>query len=61
MMTLAEAAAELRIDASTLRHQIRNGRLRARMLGRDWLVTRQELERYRKLSLGKPGRRAACR
>jgi excisionase family DNA binding protein len=47
-MTLIEAAALLGLDASTLRHQIRNGKLRAEKIGRDWHVTPDEVERYRR-------------
>lgn len=46
-MTLNEAAAALGVAASTLRHQIRNGKLKARKVGRDWHVTAREVERYR--------------
>lgn len=58
-MTLAEAAALLGVTAGSLRHQIANGSLRATKRGRDWWVTRPEVERYRRESLGRPGRRAA--
>lgn len=56
-MTLTEAAALLGLDPSTLRWQIRNRRLRARKLGRDWHITPAEVERYRRESLGtrRPG------
>ena len=56
-MTLPEAAALLGVTAATLRQQIANGRLRAAKRGRDWWVARQEVERYRAESLGKPGHR----
>lgn len=46
-MTLTEAAAALGVSPSTLRWQIRNGKLRAVKRGRDWWVTKQEVERYR--------------
>ena len=55
-MTLNEAAASLDRDASTLRHQIRNGRLRATKIGPVWTVTPAEVERYRLTKLGRPGR-----
>jgi len=57
-MTLVEAAAVLGVAPATLRSQIRFGRLRARKLGRDWHVTKGEIERYRAASLGRPGRHA---
>ncbi len=56
-MTTKEAAAILGVTAATLRQQIANGRLRATKLGRDWSLTRREVERYRESSLGRPGRR----
>jgi excisionase family DNA binding protein len=45
-MTLTEAAELLGVDASTLRHQIANGKLKARKVGRDWHVTPAEVKRY---------------
>jgi excisionase family DNA binding protein len=56
MLTLTEAAAELGISAATLRHQVQGGRLAARLFGKTYVITTQELERYRATSLGKPGR-----
>ncbi|HUW16904.1 MAG TPA: helix-turn-helix domain-containing protein [Actinomycetes bacterium] len=56
-MTLTEAAADLGLDPSTLRHQIANGALHARKHGRDWWVTNSEVERYRREVLGQVGRR----
>jgi excisionase family DNA binding protein len=58
MITLVEAAARLGLAPATLRHQAETGRLAAVKLGRDWLVTDAEVERYRATSLGRPGRRA---
>jgi len=49
-MTLTEAAALLGVTAATLRQQIAHGKLRARKVGRDWTVTRREVERYRQES-----------
>lgn len=46
-MTLTDAAALLGVSAATLRQQIANGRLKGRKVGRDWTVTRREVERYR--------------
>jgi excisionase family DNA binding protein len=48
MQTLAEAAASLGVASSTLRHQIRLGKLRAVKQGRDWYVLPGEVERYRR-------------
>jgi excisionase family DNA binding protein len=57
-LTLAEAAARLGLSASTLRNQVHNGRLRAELIGKTWIVTEAEVERYERESLGRPGRRA---
>ena len=54
--TIAEAAERLGLSVSTVRHQAQAGRLRASKVGRDWLVSEREIERYRAESLGKPGR-----
>ena len=56
MLTLTEAAAELGISAATLRHQVQGGSLAARLFGKTYVITTDELERYRATSLGKPGR-----
>ena len=56
MLTLTEAAAQLGLAASTLRHQVQAGRLRARLIGKTYVVTAREVERYRAERLGKPGR-----
>jgi excisionase family DNA binding protein len=45
-VTLTEAAAILGLAPNTLRHQIRNRKLRARKMGRGWYVTAEEVERY---------------
>src|SRR5438132_3386475 len=55
-LTLTEAARSLGIAASTLRHQVREGRLRARMAGKTYLVAPEEIERYRAHSRGRVGR-----
>jgi excisionase family DNA binding protein len=49
-MTLLEAAPSLGVTAATLRQQIANGKLRATKRGRDWWVTKGEVERYRRES-----------
>jgi excisionase family DNA binding protein len=56
LITLAEAARRLDLAPTTLRDQVRRGRLAAKKIGRDWLVTEAEVERYRADSLGRPGR-----
>lgn len=52
-MTTAEAAEALGRSVHTIRNQIKAGKLRARMVGRDWSITPAEVERYRRASLGK--------
>lgn len=59
VIDLATAADELGIAASTLRHQASVGRLRAKQVGKTWITTRQEVARYRREHLGKPGRPAS--
>jgi excisionase family DNA binding protein len=54
--TLAQAAKLLDRSVSTLREQVRRGRLAATKVGRDWLLSDAEIERYRRDSVGKPGR-----
>ena len=46
MLTLEQAAARLGLAASSLRWQIRNGKLRARKIGPIWTVSEREVERY---------------
>jgi excisionase family DNA binding protein len=58
-MTLTEAAKDLGVAPATLRHQIRNRRLQATKVGRDWVVSDEEIHRYAAISRGKPGRRSA--
>ena len=55
-MTLSEAAELLGLKSpTTLRVQIRNGRLRGTKVGPIWTVTPREVERYRVESLGRIG------
>ena len=56
-MTLAAAGALLGLDPATLRNQIHAGKLRGTLVGKTWVVTPREVERYRAESLGRPGRR----
>jgi len=55
-LTLAEAANRLAVSASTLRGQVKNGRIDARLAGKTYLVTPEEVERYRRESRGRTGR-----
>lgn len=56
-MTLTEAALTLGLTADTLRQQIHAGALKARKVGPLWTVTPAEVERYRTVSRGTPGKR----
>lgn len=46
-LTLEQAGQELGLSPATLRSQIRYGKLRATKIGPLWVVSRQEVERYR--------------
>lgn len=46
-MTLKEAAASLGVTPDNLRGAIARGALKATKLGRDWIVTPKEVEKYR--------------
>lgn len=46
MVTLAEAATILGVQAGTLRVQIHNGRLEGQKVGQAWVVSDREVERY---------------
>jgi len=47
-LSLPEAAKSLGIAASTLRLQVRLGKVAARKVSRDWYITVEEVERYRR-------------
>lgn len=55
-LTLPEMAAALGLSPHTIRAQLRAGRITARRVGRDYVVTTAEVARYRAESLGRPGR-----
>lgn len=55
MLSLPEAARSLGLAPATLRQQIKNGKLGATKLSRDWYITPEELERYRREHLRKDG------
>ena len=56
IITLAEAAEALGVAAVTLRAQAARGRIHARLVGKNWITTREEVERYRREHLGRVGR-----
>jgi excisionase family DNA binding protein len=45
-VTVPEAARALGVAPSTLRHQIKNGKLAATKVGRDWWIASVEVARY---------------
>jgi len=57
--TLSEAAALLGLDRRTLYLQVKRGKLRAAMSGREYRVLGSEVERYRDEVQGKHGFAAA--
>jgi len=50
---LSDLAARWGVDDSTLRHQIRNGSLKASKFGPIWVVSEREAKRYESASLGR--------
>jgi excisionase family DNA binding protein len=57
-MTLAQMAEYLGLkDSTPLRRLCESGKLQAEKMGKTWLVPNDEVERYRRESLGKRGRR----
>jgi len=56
ILTLAEAAELLGLSPDTLRNQMKRGRLAGRLIGKTYVTTRDEVERYRLESLGQVGR-----
>lgn len=55
-LTVTEAATSLGLARSTVLKQIKNGAIRATRVGPIFVITEKEVERYRAVSLGKPGR-----
>jgi excisionase family DNA binding protein len=58
-MTTNEAAEALGLARVTILYQIRHKRIKSTMRGRDHWITAGEVERYRRDSLGQPGRPAS--
>ena len=57
ILSLRQAADELGLSPQTLRVQIHNGVLKATKISRDWVVTSDEVERYRSEVVGRYGNR----
>ncbi len=58
VLTISQAAERLGLDRTTLVRQAKKGKLRATLTGAVYLVTVEEIERYRRENLGKPGRKS---
>lgn len=56
LMSLADAERELGLAANTLRRQVHLGRLEATLVGKTYVVTPAEVERYRREHRGQRGR-----
>ncbi len=57
-MTLTEAANALGLTSGEgLRRQVLRGALRAEKIGKTWVVSEAEVERYRQVHLGQRGKR----
>lgn len=54
-ITVAEAARALGLRPTTVNGAIREGKLRATSLGRQYLISRQAVEEYRQTRLGRKG------
>jgi excisionase family DNA binding protein len=60
LFTLAEAANSLGVSSSTLKHQAQKGVLHATLMGKTYIVTAEEIARYRREHLGKTRRLGAA-
>jgi excisionase family DNA binding protein len=54
-LTLADMAQRLGISHPTLRQQIAKGVLKAEKFGRDWAISEEEFERYKRENYGRRG------
>ena len=53
-MTTSEAATEIGVHDSRIRHMIRDGKLRATKFGRDWMILYDDLDLVRDRKPGRP-------
>ena len=58
ILTVGQAAARLHVHQNTIRKAIRDGRIKAQRIGRDWLMSDTAVAAYLP---GKPGRPALKR
>jgi excisionase family DNA binding protein len=47
-VTTQQAAAMLQVSLSAVQKAVQKGRLTGEQIGRDWLIEREEVERYRR-------------
>ncbi len=57
VLSLVDAGERLGVSAHTLRRSVLRGTLRGVKVGKTWLVTAEEVERYARENKGKPGRK----
>ncbi len=57
VLTLIDVEKRIEVSASTLRKSAEAGTLAATKMGKTWLVTVEEVDRYRRENKGKPGRK----
>lgn len=57
VLTLMDVGKRIGVSASTLRKSAEIGTLTATKLGKTWLVTAEEADRYARENKGKPGRK----
>ena len=60
-MSTGQAAAALGVSPNRVRQVLESAQLPGRKIGRDWLIRRADLERYRALPAGRKGRPRAVR
>lgn len=56
LLPLREAAQRIGVSRTTLQKQARKGVLRAVLIGNQWLVTVEEIDRYAREHKGRSGR-----
>jgi excisionase family DNA binding protein len=61
MLTVTEAAERLGLSRSTVLNQIRAGAIRSERIGRLWVISEDEVERYRREHRGRPFGRSVRR
>ncbi len=57
VLSLVDAGERLGVSAHTLRRSVLRGTLHGVKVGKTWLVTVEEVERYARENKGKPGRK----